>query len=728
MFQFAALEVNSDIIRIVIDVVKVVFRSAPDLQILINDNEVIEYIKTDRKIFRKFILIGIDSINRLIPDFEIDPDLTIIIVKQKFSDPIINSHVFNNNVKAVVMEAGEESIKKQLYKLIDVESKCFENEARAKLKSTFDKHYRLILYDKYKAKTFLRDALETLNAKSITWGCSTGIQGKFKISVELEKPIFDLNEQPYSEWLRKNLNEGTTEIQNDTILEIGFNEFRTARILFFTSYSNHLSQKCFVIYEFDTILTTQLLMTLCSEVTHQLNYLHNSHLMKVRSDLIKRLIESQFGFLKFVDLYKGLLEQLQKHFDAHGVSLLLCTKRKGDCLEFTKYLVHHKRYEQDWLENVKHGYSYHCVTRKVALLIERTEDPPPPLDGKGFGREYPIDHIEGDGHLISIEYVRAPKQIEEEKSLILIPLFDPSNNGNVIGVLKVGNFAKSNAFNVYDLVDLFDIGQIVAFLVNSIELVNQLSFQDEQSISTENTIDQVQFLFLWREMALRDLHQIASKLGLADATLLSVETMLNRPILIKGELVDEVKNARSGISNSKDMVRSSMDSSNRLKPTLDDHYLIKEILIPAIEYVNDSLTKQKWQISHTFLEDDYIVFGDKVYLRESVINILNNAVWAVKEMRNESDRKILVIVRRLENDQLVKIEIQDNGVGIPPEFRPDLFKPFKTTKPDGTGLGLYSAKKILELSNGNISIPKTIVNKGTTILITLPYKAVVRRK
>jgi signal transduction histidine kinase len=67
------------------------------------------------------------------------------------------------------------------------------------------------------------------------------------------------------------------------------------------------------------------------------------------------------------------------------------------------------------------------------------------------------------------------------------------------------------------------------------------------------------------------------------------------------------------------------------------------------------------------------------------------------------------------------IEVADNGRGIAPDHLPNIFRPFYTTKGDGTGLGLSLARRIVEDHQGRIEVTST-VGKGTTFAVILPLQ------
>lgn len=73
------------------------------------------------------------------------------------------------------------------------------------------------------------------------------------------------------------------------------------------------------------------------------------------------------------------------------------------------------------------------------------------------------------------------------------------------------------------------------------------------------------------------------------------------------------------------------------------------------------------------------------------------------------------------NGELVEIEISDSGSGIPEENLSRIFEPFFTTKRmgEGTGLGLYIARDIIERHNGDIKV-ESRVGEGSRFIIKLP--------
>jgi signal transduction histidine kinase len=69
----------------------------------------------------------------------------------------------------------------------------------------------------------------------------------------------------------------------------------------------------------------------------------------------------------------------------------------------------------------------------------------------------------------------------------------------------------------------------------------------------------------------------------------------------------------------------------------------------------------------------------------------------------------------------VLITVEDNGPGIPADKLKDVFRPFYTTKAEGTGLGLYITQQLVEKIKGRIRVESEL-DEGTTFSVSLPVK------
>jgi len=104
--------------------------------------------------------------------------------------------------------------------------------------------------------------------------------------------------------------------------------------------------------------------------------------------------------------------------------------------------------------------------------------------------------------------------------------------------------------------------------------------------------------------------------------------------------------------------------------------------------------------------------------REAVLGVLNNLVMNSIQAVSKAPLEIEVNVS-VNDAENILISIADNGVGIAADIKADVFEPFVTSRPQGTGLGLAVVKSVVEQHGGNIDL-KSEQGRGTKISFTLP--------
>lgn len=108
---------------------------------------------------------------------------------------------------------------------------------------------------------------------------------------------------------------------------------------------------------------------------------------------------------------------------------------------------------------------------------------------------------------------------------------------------------------------------------------------------------------------------------------------------------------------------------------------------------------------------------DSGLIKQVLLNLLLNAEQAMEEGRSRE-----IIVRTALVDGGVRLDLIDTGKGIPPENLPKVFEAFFSTRKGGTGLGLPTARRIIEEHGGHISVHSE-VGRGSCFTIALPVRA-----
>jgi len=131
-------------------------------------------------------------------------------------------------------------------------------------------------------------------------------------------------------------------------------------------------------------------------------------------------------------------------------------------------------------------------------------------------------------------------------------------------------------------------------------------------------------------------------------------------------------------------------------------------VLSLIDSAIDSIDVSK-QIEIIKPKDDFKINCDFRKLEAVFANLLTNSIQAI-----EKEGKIEL--RLSDNNDSIKLEIEDTGSGIPKSIIPKIFDPLFTTKANGTGLGLAICKTIIEQHGGTI----TVKSNPTTFTIILP--------
>lgn len=139
--------------------------------------------------------------------------------------------------------------------------------------------------------------------------------------------------------------------------------------------------------------------------------------------------------------------------------------------------------------------------------------------------------------------------------------------------------------------------------------------------------------------------------------------------------------------------------------------LLREVMGIALP----QLQKARVDVSQSLAADVPEVFADRDLLKQAVLNLVLNAADA---MPNGGQLKI-ALNRRSDAAEIV---VADTGIGIPQENRQKVFQLFFSTRPGGSGIGLASTFRIVQLLNGSIDFTSE-VGRGTTFRIELPLAA-----
>jgi len=153
---------------------------------------------------------------------------------------------------------------------------------------------------------------------------------------------------------------------------------------------------------------------------------------------------------------------------------------------------------------------------------------------------------------------------------------------------------------------------------------------------------------------------------------------------------------------------------------------LNDVVINAMNDITldrDFLNNENIRLSYK--PQDILIYADKGRITQVICNVLSNAVKFIK--KDGTARTITIEiekrVRRIgenKEDDVVVVSIKDEGQGIDPEIMPRLFSKFVSKSSQGTGLGLFISKSIVEAHGGSMWAENNADGKGATFSFSIP--------
>lgn len=142
---------------------------------------------------------------------------------------------------------------------------------------------------------------------------------------------------------------------------------------------------------------------------------------------------------------------------------------------------------------------------------------------------------------------------------------------------------------------------------------------------------------------------------------------------------------------------------------------LQKITTEVLEIIEPTLLSRAIVLEISFRSNP-TVFGNAIQIQQVIINLMNNAMDAIANANSSSRKIILTIDQRGSNAVLV---IEDRGPGLSAAVLPNLFELYKTTKPDGLGVGLWLSKTIIDQHQGSIHVSNSQIG-GAIFEICIP--------
>ena len=196
--------------------------------------------------------------------------------------------------------------------------------------------------------------------------------------------------------------------------------------------------------------------------------------------------------------------------------------------------------------------------------------------------------------------------------------------------------------------------------------------------------------------------------------------------LLKGKLADQPELERftkailDEIHRLDEIIRGLLNFARPAKPQMGSCEL-GNVSARAVGLLNDQANKKGVTLEISDDLEHTTCTADSNQLTQVMLNVVLNSIQAC----DDGDRVQIKLRNEQRGDrrrgQFARIDVIDNGPGVPEEIRASLFDPFVTTKTTGTGLGLAICQQILEEHHGRIDCE--FLDSGTKFVIRLPVES-----
>lgn len=240
------------------------------------------------------------------------------------------------------------------------------------------------------------------------------------------------------------------------------------------------------------------------------------------------------------------------------------------------------------------------------------------------------------------------------------------------------------------------------------ELVDRYNEKLQELEYTAQQLAQSERENAWKEMAKQVAHEIKNPLTPMKLRLQHFKRLFDEQRATDKDQVDSLVN--SMIEQIDTLAGIANEFSNFAKMPKSEFSVVDLVsIIKNVKELYQSTIETEIEFFHAKRECNTL--GSRDLLLRVFNNLIQNALQSIPENRNP---KIGVFIHKIQDEW--RIEIKDNGSGIPKELQPRIFTPYFTTKSKGTGLGLAMVKQIIDLHGGKISYDTS--ESGTTFHIT----------
>lgn len=251
----------------------------------------------------------------------------------------------------------------------------------------------------------------------------------------------------------------------------------------------------------------------------------------------------------------------------------------------------------------------------------------------------------------------------------------------------------------------------VSYMMDSLE-DGEMNFRFRDNSSLNRALNRIRGIFkrrtavdeaaswskLFRVMTHEIMNTVAPIASLSDA-------------LSKDDSLDVKAGLETISASSKDLIKfvESYRSMMKLSSPIRKAVMVDELMERVLNLNQTRLKEQNVTITYNAKTPDLLVYIDESQILQVLNNLIKNAVQA--------EANSIRISAELNSEDRTIISVTNNGKPVPLRQQDEIFVPFYTTKPNGTGIGLSLSRQIMTKHNGNITLVQSDKNTTTFAMV-----------
>lgn len=251
----------------------------------------------------------------------------------------------------------------------------------------------------------------------------------------------------------------------------------------------------------------------------------------------------------------------------------------------------------------------------------------------------------------------------------------------------------------------------VSYMMDSLE-DGEMNFRFRENSSLNKALNRIRGIFkrrsavdeaaswskLFRVMTHEIMNTVAPIASLSDA-------------LSKDDSLDVKAGLETISASSKDLIKfvESYRSMMKLSSPIRKAVMVDELMERVLNLNQSRLKEQNVTITYNAKTPDLLVYIDESQILQVLNNLIKNAVQA--------EANSIRISAELNSEDRTIISVTNNGKPVPLRQQDEIFVPFYTTKPNGTGIGLSLSRQIMTKHNGNITLVQSDKNTTTFAMV-----------